>query len=502
MLKADIQNFSDLILTSGSSFGKKVFLHSNEEKDFVITYEGLNDFTQSLQEFLQSHNIEQRSSIGVLLPNDILTALLFIAIPSINYIFVPINPKLSKEEVSYICEDSEVSFIIAIEGLSVNIPKRVNYVTVNLGSSWIEELLKNKTQEKFRLNKIDKSETAEIVYTSGTTGKPKGVELSHWNLISNAKGISSSFNFSEKDKFLTITPLFHNSGQLFTTLAPMWTGSKSLPIRPEIALGGFWDLVIQNKISWTLGMGSHINFLLSQSNRNLDICNHRLKGILTGGMKLDEDKRKAFEDLFNTKVFITYGLTETTSFATCESTKSTSSPGSVGKPMAINEIKIDEEAGGEVLIKGDNVFERYHKLDKLTSERKVNGWLRTGDIGYFDEKGNLFIKDRIDNMIIVSGENVYPAEIEQHSSLLDDLFEFIIVGKEHPIKGVELVMVYNLKENKLPREISWSKILSKVLANYKIPTRYINIKELGYTEIPKAANGKLLRNKIKKIVNN
>ena len=105
-------------------------------------------------------------------------------------------------------------------------------------------------------------------------------------------------------------------------------------------------------------------------------------------------------------------------------------------------------------------------------------------------------------MIIVSGENVYPAEIEQHSSLLDDLYEFIIIGIDHPIKGVEVAMIYTMKENKLPDPSAWSRMLNTVLSNFKIPTRYINIEELGHDEIPKASNGKILRSKVKQAVKN
>ena len=504
MTRENVKNFYNLIEFSSNFSKKDIFLESSDEDKYSLSYLQLFNLLNHVKAFLNAYGLKERSCIGVMLPNDITTALLFLHIPALNYIFVPINPKMTSKEIEYICIDAEINFVITLEGLRRNLPKNIKSVGIPLGSNWIKELLAYAPISLDSLDEIDENEIAEIVYTSGTTGNPKGVELSHKNLISNSKGISESFSFAKDDKFLTITPLFHNSGQLFTTLAPIWTGSKSIPVRPEIALGGFWDLVIKNEITWTLGMGSHINFLLSQPHKETQNFLHNLKGILTGGMKLEEKKRKMFEEKFTTRVFITYGLTETTSFATCENSLEESSPGSVGKPMKVNKIRINsnaESGEGEILIKGENVFSRYHKLETLTQERKENGWLKTGDIGYFDSKGNLFITDRIDNMIIVSGENIYPAEIEQHSSLLDDLYEFIVIGVDHPIKGIEVSMIYTLKRDKVSNFNKWSKILSTVLANYKIPTRYIDIEDLGYQEIPKASNGKILRSKVKEITN-
>ena len=503
MLKNKVNNFYDLIKACSKEFGSNDFLSLTHQEDLSLTFQDTFELLGATKSFLDGHNLEVRSSIGVMLPNDISTALLFLHLPALNFIFVPINPKMSQKEIEYICRDAEISFVITLDGLKNNLPKDIKSVGIPLGRKWIQELSSCSPCEIDSINTIEPSDTAEIVYTSGTTGNPKGVELSHRNLISNSRGISESFDFSHRDKFLTITPLFHNSGQLFTTLSPMWSGSLSIPVRPEIALSSFWELVYKNNITWTLGMGSHINFLLEQKKDLSHQKTHCLKGILTGGMKLDEGKRKKFEKKFDTKVFITYGLTETTSFATCENIFDDNSPGSVGKPMNINEIKVISDANekeGEIFIKGENVFERYHRLENLTKERKENGWLKTGDIGYFDEKGNLFITDRKDNMIIVSGENIYPAEIEQHSSLLEDIYEFIVIGIEHPIKGIEVAMIFTLKENRLKDINKWSKKLSSVLVNYKIPTRYIDVEELGFKELPKAPNGKILRSKLNQII--
>ncbi len=498
-MKKDQNTFVELIVRNAREYSERKFLLSAYKVEDGVTYSEVLEFVKSFKLFLAQNSVPEGSSIAVLLPNDILTALLFLTIPATGCVFIPLNPKLTAQEVEYICSDSSVVFAITLESLRGRLPPGLKIKAVSLGREWIDRILRDYDNDAVELQEIGETSIAEIVYTSGTTGNPKGVELSHQNLMANGRGIFEAFEFTGQDRFLTITPLFHNSGQLFTTLAPMWSGSTSIPVRPEVALGAFWGLIEEHEVTWTLGMGSHINFLLDQSRKHRK-SQSTLKGILTGGMKLDETKRRDFEDSFGTEIFITYGLTETTSFATCERFGEKGAPGSVGKPMPVNEIMVDsKEPGieGEILIRGENVFERYHNLPELTVQRKVNGWLRTGDIGRFDAFGNLFITDRIDNLVIVSGENVYPAEIEKHSHLLSEIFEYIVVGTPHAIKGVELTMVYTLKRGEVDNPSNWKKTLSSVLTNYKVPSRYLNVTDLGFSELPKAANGKILRGKIK-----
>ncbi len=500
MSLTNIFDLNTLLFEASQKFKNEILIESINHEDDSFRYGDLANFLNGLNAFFEEEGVKKKSSVAVMLPNDITMALLFLCVPALDRVFVPINPKLSSDEVEYICQDSNVKFMITIDALKSLIPSEIQSHTIQLGSSWIKQNII--ISEKSIHHNINKHSIAEIVYTSGTTGKPKGVELSHLNLISNSFGISQTFDFSSKDRFLTITPLFHNSGQLFTTLAPIWTGSCSIPIRPELSLGAFWQLVSSKKITWTLGMGSHINYLLSIIDSFESIPKHNLKGILTGGMKLDPIKRQQFEEFYNTQILITYGLTETTSFATSDIPEEEICSGSVGKPLKTNKIKIDKNKGneGEILIKGDNIFERYHNLPELTLIKKVDGWLRTGDLGFMNDKGYLFISDRIDNLIIVSGENVYPSEIEQFSYLFPELYEFIIVGKNHNIKGQEITMIYTLKEGEASNLSDWSRRFLDHLANYKIPTNYININDFGLKELPKAANGKILRGQINKLI--
>jgi acyl-CoA synthetase (AMP-forming)/AMP-acid ligase II len=137
-------------------------------------------------------------------------------------------------------------------------------------------------------NTILPTTEAEIVYTSGTTGRPKGVVLTHKNLLADSYAISFSFDFKESDGFLTICPLFHNSGQISTTLGAIWAGARTTPVRAEFGLINFWNYIYEYKITWTLGMPTHINFLLERQSikNNFVLNNNTLIGIFCGGIRI------------------------------------------------------------------------------------------------------------------------------------------------------------------------------------------------------------------------
>ena len=270
-----------------------------------------------------------------------------------------------------------------------------------------------------------------------------------------------------------------------------------------MGLINFWNYVDRFKINWSLGMAAHVNFLIESDSHPLE---KTLKGFFCGGSKLDLDNQEIFEKRFKIPVFTNYGLTETTSIATCRMPDDqTFSIGSVGKSLPINKIKIVNEKQnkifnqrvGEIMIKGDNLFQGYFKDPKLTSNKIKDGWFNTGDLGYFDINNNLFIVDRIDNMIIVGGENVYPIEVESILSKIKEISEGLLLSRPHKILGNELVLVFKLRKGASENVKEWSKIIQKNVSAFKVPKVFVNINLLEEKEIPKSPNGKVLRGKTK-----
>ncbi len=511
-----IDSIYHLISIANEKFGANTFLSTKNsfDENEVLTYSELLDLIDKFQVYLESNDIKTGEKISVAYHNSGILAILFLCITASGRVFVPLNPNSTTFEMEYILEDSESCLLF--DGINISkefsqkIKDKINVIELNI----LSELIKftEKIESKKPVEAILPNAEAEIVYTSGTTGRPKGVVLTHKNLLADSFAISNSFSFNENDKFLTICPLFHNSGQISTTLGAIWVGATTTPVRAEFGLINFWNYIQQYKITWTLGMPTHINFLLERQSikNNYVKSNNTLKGIYCGGAKLESEKQLQFENIFNTPVYTNYGLTETTSFATCTPLNmSQIALGSVGVPLFINDIKIinsensictvNEE--GEIFIKGINVFKHYINKKEITDSKFVDGWFKTGDLGYFNKDNFLFIVDRIDNMILVGGENVYPADIENHISTLENVAEAVITSIPHKILGNEIILVYRLVEGKKENFNKWIQALSKFVVKFKLPTKFLNIEELNLSEIPKAPNGKILRHSLKVLVN-
>jgi acyl-CoA synthetase (AMP-forming)/AMP-acid ligase II len=155
--------------------------------------------------------------------------------------------------------------------------------------------------------------------------------------------------------------------------------------------------------------------------------------------------------------------------------------------------RVAADVAGEVWIRGDNIFDRYYELPEITAGKLIDGWLHTGDLGRIDADGNLFILGRFDDLVIIGGENVYPAEVEKHVPLLDGVAQGFLVAVPHQVMGVELVLVYRPEEGAPPAPERWRAELVRHLSVFKVPRRYVTLAELGLVEVPRTPAGMLDR---------
>jgi long-chain acyl-CoA synthetase len=503
-----VGDICSLIKQAKELFGQKTYLQPAESDIEPITFARLYEFTLCFEDYISGFNIKQGSKIALVFPNSTLMSLLFLAVISRRMVLVPINPKCSVKEIEYILNDAGAGLLIysgSQRGKIAEIGCRVQKVSVDRDAEFIKDIFNRNQNKLSKQGQAEGSLAAEIVYTSGTTGDPKGVILTHKNLLEDSFCIGRIFGFRQDTNFLTVAPLIHNSGQIVTTILPLWCGARTTAVRSDMGLIQFWYYVDLLDINWSLGMPAHVNFLLESKSQP---AKNTMKGFFCGGAKLDISKQKEFEKRFSIPIFNNYGLTETTSIALCDShIPAKRVLGSVGKPLFINEVKIfkdDKEAPalvkGEIRVRGGNVFKGYVNKPEVTSHKLKGGWVHTGDLGYRDQDGNFFIVDRTDNMIIVGGENVYPSEVENLLPKLKGIREGVLSSIPHKILGNELVFLYE-KDNKNNIEIGeWKSIFIQYLSSFKIPAKYVNIDDLGRATIPKAANGKILRQKIKELL--
>ena len=500
--------------TVGELFSKKA--KEDPEKIFLIC-PGKNTEQFTYSEFKKMIDNTICQFIEMKLKKNDRTCLIFYNSPefltlyfaglSYGLTIVPINPDFSTVEMNYIIKDSEAKAIFVDDKLS----EKVNNLE-NDSENIIVKKIKSITDLILSLNNVIENDVnvitpydpAVIIYTSGTTGNPKGVVLSHLNMISDSFSISQRFEFDKKTRALCILPLFHNNGQITTLLSPLYVGGSAIIVKGNVAINLVWDLVNQYNATWTSVMASILSMLLSISRERKD---NSLTGILCGGQKLTNTIQKKFEDRFHVPIFEGYGLTETTSFSCINDFPANKrKTGSIGKPLLTNEMAILDEDGnrvnideeGEICIRGYNVMIGYLGLEQKNHQVLKNGWFHSGDFGKMDSEGYYYFHGRKDSLIIKGGENIYPAEIENVLYKHPDVDECAIIGIPDKLRGEEICAFIKVKKNTTVSENSFKDFLVGKIADYKRPKKIIiinNLKDLK--AIPKGPTKKVLYRKLK-----
>ena len=503
-----IYDFRSLVNLSAKKFKNRDFLICADSKYNNISFENTKKFVDQFDFFLSKNSINFEDKILVIMHNSNFLTLLFLSIISSFRVFVPINPKASLSEVEYIINQTNPKLFICDKIYSdkfknLHFKKKVKKIFVKDQKKFINKIFSLKSF-KIKKNpiKLKKNFISEILFTSGSTGNPKGVVLTHKSILSNLHGINNRLKINDKKpRFLAITPLFHNNGQFIPTLLPLMIGGSTTPIQSDTSLLTFWNVCIKNQINYSSVMATHINYFLKMKP---NIKGNKLRGLFCGGAKLDKNSQKIFEKNFKIKIATNYGLTETSSIVSSESlSKIGRKTGSVGKPLFNNIVKINKyrkKNYGEIYTKGENVFYKYLNDPTQTKNKIKNNWFRTGDLGYFDKNNFLFIKDRVDNMIIVSGENIYPSEIENYLYKFKEIKLGVVTSIKDKLTQNKLILIYEGKKN-LDKN-KFYKIISRYISDYKIPKLIYHCSQIKLKEIPKAQNKKILRSKLKNYINN
>ncbi len=507
---AGVTSLFGLLGRGAALFGADPYLLPTETGLDEISYAGLRTFTCSFADYLDEQGAPVGASVASAFHNSTLAALLFVATIAARRVYVPLNPKMGEGEIAHILRQTKPALTIhhaEHAARFAHLPDAGALAVVPDEAAFVKAIFARapRPETARELERGGFDDPAEVVFTSGSTGLPKGAVLSHRNLLRNAFAMAASYGVGRGTRFLTACPLFHNSGQLPTTLTALWCGGLHVAVRSDFAMMKFWYLVDRYRIEWTVVMNAYLALLVQRPERPR---HGTMRGILAGGSKLKRDLVENFERTFGVPVYQIYGLTETTAISTSERPgRGAASIGSAGTPLPGCRIRIvsdgrDVPPGehGEILIAGEHVFSHYVNQPDVTAEKLVDGWLHTGDLGYLDGEGNVFIVDRLDSMIHVGGENVYPSEIEKLSTLLAGVEDMVVTELPNPILGAELVLVYKAQAGQQLDPSGWSEILGKHVSTFKIPKRRVTVEEIGLDAIPRGPNGKLLRAKIRAAV--
>lgn len=454
---------------------------------------------------LKSFGVEPGDKVALLMENCLEYIYCFLGFGRIGAVMVPINPTLKTEEVAYIINDSEAETLIVKSDLIDNLmdirsalPAVKRYIVVGApveGALHFDSLLADVDVPAVITEEQD---DAALIYTSGTTGKPKGVVLTHGNYIWDARAISKSNSFSPEDRFLCVLPLFHVNAQVVSVLTPM------IGLAAIVLVGGTFNpfsllpLIEQYRITIMSAVPT-IYGLLTRLPKAAGVDVSSIRFFVSGAAPMPRAIYEAVQAVFKKPLIMGYGLSEATCASAVADHEDPIHWNSSGPALRYTNIRIVDKNGrdlpvgevGEILISGPTVMKGYYRNPEATAEVLTDGWLKSGDLGHFDEQGYLYIVDRVKDMIIRGGMNIYSAQVEQVIATMTEVQEVAVIGVNEPTWGQEVLAVVEVKSGHTLEAKTVINFCREHLAAYKCP-KYVRFVET----LPKTAIGKVRKNEL------
>lgn len=397
------------------------------ENELAISFSQLRSAAQSVAKLIQSNGVKQGDSVAYAMNNSSYCALTVLGIMYGGYRATAINLVSGPATVAYVLEHSETKIVLteSVQQDLLNQAFTINESVlpcIEIDAAVAQEWL-DPAAESFDLTVPTSESEALLMYTSGTTGQPKGVLLSHANLIAGGGNTQLAHELKPDDRALCVLPLYHINGLTVTIMGPLVSGgSVVLPMR--FSVSRFWPLINQYQCTWFSVVPTQISYLLHAPIENSDAApgQTNLRFGRSASAPLSPEVQQNFEARFGVPIIETMGLTETTapilSNPLPPGVRKIGSPGiAFGGEILIADKELKEvqsNCEGEILVRGANVMKAYFKNPTATSEALTpNGWLRTGDLGKKDEDDYIFVTGRLKELIIKGGENIAPREIDE-----------------------------------------------------------------------------------------
>ncbi|MDQ1045283.1 class I adenylate-forming enzyme family protein [Streptomyces sp. V4I2] len=381
---------------------------------------------------LRTHGIGAGDVVAVILPNRLELVVIMFAAWRLGAAVTPVNPGLADAEARHQIEDSAAKVVIADDSSRAFGTLDVAAVT--------DAPLADDGPAPYAIACASDS-LALIIYTSGTTGRPKGVMLDHANVAAMCRMIIDGIGLDETDHSLLILPLFHVNGIVVSVLSPLLAGARAT-IGGRFSTSTFFTAVESARPTYFSGVPAIYAMLMSLPDE-VRPDTSSLRRVICGAAPMPAELIARFENRFGVPVVEGYGLSEGTCASTLNPPAGPRKPGTVGLPLPGQTVAVmddegnllDDGSAGEVVVRGPNIMRGYLGLPDETASTVIDGWLHTGDVGRFDADGYLVLVDRIKDMIIRGGENIYPKEIENVLHTHPAVLEAAVVGAPDPVLG-------------------------------------------------------------------
>jgi long-chain acyl-CoA synthetase len=493
-MSVEPQTIPKLLAQRVSATPDKVFLFS-EADGRKFTYREFAAAVGRTAGMLVENGIGKGDVVSLLLPNSVEYVIAYFACWQLGALAGPVNGLLKSQEIEYVVENSEAKLML----VNTEFLPQVEAIRVPRVVFDDEREVSHGFDGQNTEKKLEPGDEAIIIYTSGTTGKPKGCLLTHGNIIANARQISSWLGFTEKDRLLTMMPLFHMNAVSVTTMSALYAGGSTV-VSPKFSASRFWQIISDYEITSFGSVATMLSMLLSTYPDGVPegLKTDQLRFAMCGSAPVPAEVLRRFEETFNCLVVEGYGLSESTCRSTFNPPDERRRPGSCGLPIG-NEMRVvdqdDREVPdgelGEIVLRGENILKGYFKNEAATTTAFRNGWFHTGDIGYRDADGYYFIVDRKSDMIIRGGENIYPREIDEVLYQHPQISAAAVIGVPDELYGEEVAAVVVLKPDAKISEQDVIDFCKARLADYKCP------KTVRFVEdIPKGPTGKLLKREL------
>jgi long-chain acyl-CoA synthetase len=469
--------------------------------DDVLTYRDLDGSSARVAGLLAGRGVRPGRPVAIMLPNVPEYAVVYYGVLRAGGVVVPMNPLLKAREIAYHLGDSGAPVILAWHTTGDAVAAgaaQTGAEAVMVEPAAFGDLLAETTPAREVVDRAA-DDTAVLLYTSGTTGRPKGAELTHGNLVTNVEVTRRDLlEIGPDGVVFGGLPLFHSFGQTCTLNAAISVGA-SLSLLPRFDPKQALGLLARHRATVFAGVPTMYGALLAVPDRE-DYDLSALRVCISGGAAMPVEVLRQFEKAFGCTVLEGYGLSETSPVASFNHPHRERKPGSIGTPIRGVEMRVVDDARaevprgevGEIAIRGHNIMKGYWNKPEATADvLAADGWFHTGDLGRVDEDGYYFIVDRMKDLIIRGGYNVYPREIEEVLYEHEDVAEAAVIGVSHPMLGEEVAAAVVLKPGATITTDELRTYVKSQVAAYKYPRHLWFV-----TALPKGPTGKILKREI------